>query len=44
MGAALDIATDLKYLTEAETENLGRSMINWFKMLTGMIGPNKKDN
>jgi len=44
IGAALDIATDLKYLTEVETENLDRSMINCFKMLAGMIGPNKKDN
>ncbi|HEV8506208.1 MAG TPA: four helix bundle protein [Chitinophagaceae bacterium] len=42
--AALDIASDLKYLTEIDTENLGRSMINCFKLLTGMIGPNNKDN
>lgn len=42
--AALDIASDLRYLTEIETENLGRSMANCFKMLTGMIGPHKKDN
>jgi len=41
---ALDIASDLRYLTEIETENLGRSMVNCFKMLTGMIGPGKKDN
>ena len=38
--AALDIASDLRYLTEIETENLGRSMVNCFK---GMIGPHKKD-
>ena len=42
--AALDIAGDLRYLTEVETGNLGRSMINYFKILTGMIGPRKKDN
>jgi four helix bundle protein len=42
--AALDIADDLKYLAEIETGNLGQSMINCFKLLTGMIGPNNKDD
>ena len=35
--AALDIASDLKYLDEAQTQNLGKLMINCFKILTGMI-------
>ena len=35
--AALDIATDLEYLKNIQTENLGKSMINCFKILTGMI-------
>jgi four helix bundle protein len=35
--AALDIASDLGYLKEKETDNLGRFMINCFKILTGMI-------
>jgi len=42
--AALDIASDLSYLKEIETENLGKSMIKCFKLLTGMIGSNKKDD
>jgi four helix bundle protein len=42
--AAMDIASDLRYLTQIKTENLGQSMVNCFKMLTGMIGPHKKDN
>ena len=35
--AAMDIANDLGYLREIETENLGKSTINCFKILTGMI-------
>src|SRR4030095_15630148 len=35
--AALDIASDLGYLKEIETDNLGKFMINCFKILTGMI-------
>jgi hypothetical protein len=35
--AALDIANDLGYLKEVETENLGKSTINCFKILSGMI-------
>ena len=42
--AALDIANDLNYLMQIETENLGRSLINCFKMLTGMIGSTIGDN
>ena len=42
--AALDLADDLKYLAQIETKTLGQAMINCFKMLTGMIGPNKKEN
>ena len=40
--AALDIASDLKYLENIDTSNLGKSMINCFKVLTGMIGPKKE--
>ena len=35
--AVLDISSDLGYLRGVETENLGKSTINCFKMLTGMI-------
>jgi four helix bundle protein len=35
--AALDIAGDLEYLKAIPTDNLGKSMVNCFKMLTGMI-------
>lgn len=35
--AAMDIENDLGYLREVETENLGNSTINCFKLLTGMI-------
>jgi four helix bundle protein len=35
--AALDIANDLGYLRGIETEKLGTSTINCFKVLTGMI-------
>ena len=39
--AALDIANDLGYLNKSEIENLGTSIINCFKTLTGMIGSRK---
>ena len=39
--AALDIAADLEYLIGIETGNLAKSMINCFKLLTGMINPKK---
>ncbi len=35
--AALDIANDLNYLTNFNSEKLGESMIKSFKMLSGMI-------
>jgi four helix bundle protein len=35
--AALDIAFDLKYLDEAQTESLGKPIIDCFKILPGMI-------
>lgn len=38
--AALDIAVDLEYLININTENLGKSMVGCFKMLTGMISTN----
>ena len=34
--AAIGIAFDLKYLENYETQNLSSSMINCFKMLTGL--------
>ena len=40
--AALDIAADLKYLVDVEMENLSRSMVNCFKILSGLIGPKPK--
>ena len=39
--AALDIASDLQYLTGLPLENLSDSMIKCFKILTGLIGSNK---
>lgn len=38
--AALDIAFDLKYLENYDTQNLSISMINCFKTLTGLIKVN----
>jgi len=35
--AALDIAYELKYLENYKTENLSSSMINSFKLLSGLI-------
>lgn len=35
--AALDIAHDIGYLKNINTDTLGESMINCFKMLSGMI-------
>jgi len=35
--AALDIAYELKYLENYNTENLSSSMINSFKLLLGLI-------
>jgi len=37
--AALDIASDLQYLADLSLENLSYSMIKYFKILTGLIGP-----
>ena len=35
--AALDIAFELKYLEGYDTQNLNLSMVNSFKILTGLI-------
>lgn len=35
--AALDIANDLGYLKNYDTENLGNTMISCFKLLSGLI-------
>ena len=35
--AALDIANDLKYLSNVDTQQLGEKMIKTFKLLTGLI-------
>ena len=35
--AALDVAEDLGYLKSINVEKLGQSMINCFKLLTGLI-------
>jgi four helix bundle protein len=35
--AALDIAYDLQYLTDVDIEVLGKSMVDCFKLVTGMI-------
>jgi len=40
--AALDVAADLKYLVGVETGNLERSMVNCFRILSGLIGPKPK--
>jgi len=37
MDASLDIAGDLDYLKIIQTDTLAKSMVNCFKMLTGMI-------
>ena len=37
--AALDIAADLEYLKTIQTDHLAKSMVNCFKILTGMIKP-----
>jgi four helix bundle protein len=42
--AALDIADDLKYLKERQVDSLGKSIIDCFKVLTGMIDARNKDN
>jgi len=33
----LDLATELKYVNLAELKSLGKSIVNVFKMLTGMM-------
>lgn len=40
--AALDIANDLDYLKNINTEILGDAMINCFKLLTGLIKSTQK--
>ena len=35
--AALDVASDLEYLVQTNTEVLGKNMVSCFRMLTGMI-------
>ncbi len=37
--AALDVANDLNYLKNFDTEKLGASMVKMFKLLSGMIEP-----
>lgn len=37
--AALDIANDLAYLKNFDTEKLGASIVKLFKLLSGMIEP-----
>jgi len=37
--AALDIAKDLEYLTNYNTEKLGEAMVRCFKILSGLINP-----
>jgi len=39
--AALDIAKELIYLDFEKFEKLGKLMVTCFKMLSGMIGPNR---
>ncbi len=41
--AALDIAKELSYLLNYDTNNLGNSMIKSFKILCGLIGAKPKD-
>ena len=41
--AALDIAFDIKYLENYDTQNLSSSMVNCFKTLTGLIKANTKN-
>ena len=41
--AAIDIANDLLYLRDITLDALGSAMINCFKLLSGLIGPNKKE-
>lgn len=38
--AALDIAKDLDYLKGSDIDDLGSSMVQCFKILTGLIGSN----
>ncbi len=38
--AALDVAQDLGYLEKFNTEQLGRGMVEVFKLLSGMISAN----
>ena len=42
--AALDIATELDYLKELNIELLGDSMVNCFKLLSGLINSNSDTN
>lgn len=37
--AALDIANDLNYIKNFDTEKLGTSIVKMFKLLSGMIEP-----
>lgn len=39
--AALDIASDLNYLLNYNTNNIGEKMIRYFKLLSGMINSQK---
>lgn len=39
--AALDVAQDLSYLQNIQTDKLGTLMITYFKMLSGMITTEK---
>ena len=41
--AALDVASDLQYLTTIDTDKLGEAMIACFKLLTGLIQSNSKN-
>jgi four helix bundle protein len=40
--AALDIASDLQYLQQADIANLSKAMVECFKLLTGLIKSNCK--
>ena len=42
INAALDIANDLGYVKNLNTESLGEAMIRCFKLLTGLINSNIK--
>ena len=41
--AALDIAFDLKYLENANMENLGKSIVDCYKYTSGLIKASTKD-